>query len=169
MKNIAIILASGKGNRFNSEVPKQFVKIAGKTILEHTVEIFEKSVEINEIILVITPDYRYNVENILLKHNYKKITKILNGGETRKESSSIGVNSIDDEEANVIIHDCARPFLTQKIITNCIMALEKYNAIDVAIPSADTIIQVNENYIINNIPQRSNLKLGKTPQCFKLS
>ena len=169
MKNIAIILASGKGNRYNSEVPKQFVKIAGKTILEHTVEIFEKSVEINEIILVITPDYRYNVENILLKHNYKKITKILNGGETRKESSSIGVNSIDDEEANVIIHDCARPFLTQKIITNCIMALEKYNAIDVAIPSADTIIQVNENYIINNIPQRSNLKLGQTPQCFKLS
>lgn len=168
MKNYGIILASGNGNRYGNELPKQFVKIAGKTVLEHTVEIFEKSEFIDEIILIITPQYRHFVQEILLKNNYKKITKLLNGGETRKESSSIGINSIEDEEANVIIHDCARLFLTQKIIRDCVEALKKYDAIDVAIPSADTIIKVKEN-IIENIPSRAELKRGQTPQCFKLS
>ncbi len=168
MKNYGIILASGTGIRYGGEVPKQFVKIAGKTILEHTIEIFEKAKDINEIIIVITPEYRNFAENILLKNSFKKVTKLLNGGETRKESSYIGISSIDEDEANVVIHDCARPFLTEKIIIDCINALEKYNAVDVAIPSADTIIEVKDN-IIQSIPNRANLRRGQTPQCFKLS
>lgn len=168
MKNYGIILASGKGSRYGNDLPKQFVKIAGKTILEHTIEIFENSDKIDEIILVITPEYRNLAQNILLKNNYKKITKLLNGGQIRKESSYIGISSIEDDEANVIIHDCARPFLTQQIIDNCLKALEKYSAIDVAIPSCDTIIEVKDN-IITNIPKRANLMRGQTPQCFKLS
>ena len=67
------------------------------------------------------------------------------------------------------IHDCARPFLNDKIITDCVRALKTYVAVDVAIPSADTIIKINENNIIDSIPQRSKLKRGQTPQCFKLS
>ena len=169
MKNIAIILASGTGNRYGSEIPKQFVKIAGKTILEHTIEIFEKAEDINEILIVITPEYRHFAEEILVKNNYKKVAKLLNGGETRKESSYIGISAIEESEANVIIHDCARPFLTQKIIKDCIEALKKYNAVDVAIPSADTIIKVDENNVIQHIPQRAKLRRGQTPQCFKLS
>ena len=168
MKNYAIILASGSGSRYGNDVPKQFVKIAGKTILEHTIEIFEKAEGIDETIIVITPEYRHVAEEILLKNSYLKVSKLLNGGETRKDSSSIGISSIEDEEANVVIHDCARPFLTQKIIADCIDALEKYNAVDVAIPSADTIIKVNDN-IIENIPERAYLRRGQTPQCFKLS
>lgn len=117
---------------------------------------------------MVTPDYRYIVENILLKNNYKKIKKLLNGGATRKESSYIAISSIEDSEANVIIHDCARPFLTQKIIEDCIQALKKYDAIDVAIPSADTIIKVKDN-VIEKIPNRAELMRGQTPQCFKLS
>ncbi|WP_413854060.1 2-C-methyl-D-erythritol 4-phosphate cytidylyltransferase [Candidatus Ruminimicrobium bovinum] len=168
LKNYGIILASGTGSRYGADIPKQFIKIAGKTILEHTIEIFEKSSNIDEIIIVITPEYRLKAEDILLKNNYKKVSKILNGGETRKESSYIGISSIDDEEANIVIHDCARPFLTQRIIDDCIKALEKYDAIDVAIPSADTIIKIKDN-IIENIPNRAVLRRGQTPQCFKLS
>ena len=168
MKNYGIILASGTGSRYKNDVPKQFVKIAGKTILEHTIEIFEKAEDIAEVILVITPEYRHFAEEILLKNNYKKITKLLNGGETRKDSSFIGINSIEDDEANVIIHDCARPFLTQQIISDCIEALKEHDAIDVAIPATDTIVEV-ENNIIKNVPKRANLRMGQTPQCFKLS
>ena len=168
MKNYGIILASGTGNRYGSDIPKQFVKIAGKTVFEHTVEIFERAPEIDEIIIVITPEYRHFAEDLIIKNNFKKISKLLNGGETRKESSSIGIRSIDDEEANVIIHDCARPFLSQRIIKDCVKALEKYNAVDVAIPSADTIIKVKDN-LIEKIPERKYLKRGQTPQCFKLS
>jgi len=168
LTNYGIILASGMGTRYSNDVPKQFVKIAGKTVLEHTIEIFEKSSCIDKTILVITPEYRQMAEEILLKNNYKKIIKILNGGETRKESSYIGISSIEEKEANVIIHDCARPFLTQRIIKDCVNALDNYDAIDVAIPTADTIIKVNSN-IIQDIPERKNLMRGQTPQCFKLS
>ncbi len=86
MKNYGIILASGSGSRYGADVPKQFVKIAGKTILEHTIEIFEKSKLINEIFIVITPEYRHFAEEILLKNSYLKVTKLLNGGEIRKEN-----------------------------------------------------------------------------------
>lgn len=169
LKNYGIILASGNGSRYGSDVPKQFIKIAGKTILEHTVEIFENSPLINEILIVITPEYRHVAENILLKNKYKKVTRLLNGGELRKDSSYIGINAIPDKEANVLIHDCARPFLTQKIISDCIETLKTYDAIDVAIPATDTVIEINEKNIISNIPNRSKLKRGQTPQCFKLS
>lgn len=168
MKNYGIILASGTGNRYGGDIPKQFVKIAGKTVFEHTIEVFEKSEYIDEIIIVITPDYRHVAEELLIKNNFKKVKKLLNGGSIRKESASIGINSIEEDEANVLIHDCARPFLSQRIIRDCVEALEKYDAIDVAIPSADTIIKVNDN-IIESIPDRKFLKRGQTPQCFKLS
>ena len=169
IKNYAIILASGTGSRYGSDIPKQFIKIAGKTILEHTVEIFEKAPQIDEISIVITPEYRHVAENLLLKNKYKKVTRLLNGGETRKDSSFIGINSIEDKEANVLIHDCARPFLTQKIISDCVEALKTHSAIDVAIPATDTVIEVDERDIISNIPDRSKLRRGQTPQCFKLS
>ncbi len=165
-----IILASGTGTRFKSDLPKQFVKIAGKTVLEHTVEAFERSKYIDKIIIVITPQYRYTLEEILLKNNYKKIFSILNGGETRKESSYIAVSSIDDqEESLVLIHDCARPFVSEDILRNCVKALEKYDAVDVAMQSADTLIEINEENEIKEIPARSFFRRGQTPQAFKLS
>lgn len=168
MKNYAIILASGTGSRFGADIPKQFVKIADKTILEHTIEIFEKSEYINEIFIVITPEYRDFAQEIILKNSYKKVTKLLNGGEIRKESSYIGINAIEDEEANVLIHDCARPFVSQRIIKDCIKALEQYSAVGVAIPTSDTIVETN-NGIIKNVPPRSNLMRMQTPQGFKMS
>ena len=168
MKNYAIILASGKGTRYGSEIPKQFVKIGEKTILEHSIEAFQKSEYIDFIIVVITPEYRNYAEEILSKNKYDKMIKLLDGGEIRKDSSYIGVNSIKEQDANVLIHDCARPFVTQRIIKDCVIALNNYNAVNVAIPVTDTIITVKDNYI-ESIPKRGNLMQSQTPQCFKLS
>ena len=169
MKNYAVVLASGTGSRLGSKTPKQFLMLKDKTILEHTVEVFEKSDKINEIIIVITPEYHEIANEILSKNNYSKVSKLLDGGAMRKDSSYIGINAITDLEANVLIHDCARPFISQDIINNCIQALEKYNAVAVAIPSADTIIEVDESNIIQAIPNRTRLRRIQTPQCFKLS
>lgn len=167
-KNYAIILASGTGSRFGSEVPKQFLKINNKTILELSIEAFENNLEIDEIIVVITPEYKNLAEEILARNTYKKVSKILKGGETRKDSSSIGVSSIEESNANVLIHDCARPLVSQKIITDCIKALETYQAVNVAIPATDTTIEV-ENNIIKRVLNRSKLMLCQTPQCFRIS
>ena len=168
MKNYGIILASGSGSRFNKDIPKQFVKIANKTILEHSIEVFEKSDSIDEIIVVINPDFKDISQKIIQKNNYKKVTKILNGGAIRKESSYIGISSIDDKEANILIHDCARPFVTKEIIEKCTKALEKYSAAVVAIPTTDTIFTIKDNKILS-IPNRDELMCAQTPQCFKLS
>ena len=169
MENIGIILASGKGSRFGESFPKQFFEIAGKSVLEHTIDAFEESKYIDSIILVIPAGFREHVKNILSKCNYKKINKVLDGGETRKDSVRIAIDSIEDEEANVLIHDGVRPFVSDDIISRCIEALEKHNAITVAIPVTDTIIKVNVEKNIENVIDRKNIYRCQTPQCFKLS
>ena len=168
-KNIAIILASGSSERLsNLNTIKQFVKIAGKTVIEHTLDIFEKNADIDEIIIVTRDDYKNYCYDLVNKNNYKKIHKILSGGKTRQESSKIAIMAADAEDNdNILIHDAVRPFLSDKIISDCINALEKYAAVDVAIPSADTIIQVDDDNLIKDIPQRKYLRRGQTPQAFK--
>ena len=166
MKNIAIILASGTGERFGENIPKQFYQFEGKTHLEHAIDAFEKNKNIDEIILVTNPKFRDLAENILNKNDYKKITKVLNGGKTRVESSYIGTSEAP-EEANVLIHDAVRAFVTQKIIDDNIEALKKHEAVGTAIESIDTIIQVDENNVITAIPPRKFLKRVQTPQSFR--
>jgi len=168
MKNYAIILASGSSNRFGDKIPKQFIKIEGQTILEKSIEAFEKNENITDIILITNPDYIEYTQN-LVKDKFSKLRTIQAGGKTRQESSSIGVSLIEETEANVLIHDGARPFVSQEIITNCINALKTNNAVGVAINSNDTIIKLDENGYIAEIPNRNSLRRIQTPQCFKLS
>jgi len=169
MKNYALILASGIGERIGLNIPKQFVKIAGKTILEHTICVFENHKDIDEIIITAHSNSIDFVESLVKKSGFKKVRSILEGGKTRKESSYIALNSIcADDNDNVLIHDAVRPFLSSRIIDNCIEALKTHNAVDVAIPSADTIIITDESNFIKEIPKRKFFKRGQTPQCFKL-
>lgn len=168
MKNIAIILASGKGERTGFSTPKQFIKIAGKTIIEHTLDTFERVKEIDEIIVVSHADYVNTIQNMIVKNNYKKISKILAGGKDRRESSYIGINAITEENAKVLIHDAVRPFVSDTIIKNCLQKLDKYHAVDVATASPDTIIESDDNNIIKSIPLRKYFKKGQTPQAFDL-
>lgn len=162
----AVILASGTGERFGYHIPKQFIKVAGKTIVEHTIEAFEKNQHVNEIIIIVNPLYKSFMDEIILKNSYKKVCKVLNGGDTRRESSYIGISAIDDPKGKVLVHDAVRPFISDRIIEDCITALDKYQAVDVAIPSADTIIKIDNNSIITNIPQRKYMMRGQTPQAF---
>ena len=168
MKNIAIILTSGTGQRSGLNVPKQFIKIAGKTVFEHTIDVFEKNTNIDEIIVVAHSNYIDYIEEIIKKNKYAKIKKVLSGGQTRRESSKIGITSIEYENARVLIHDAVRPFLYSEIIDDCINALKTYKAVDVAIDSADTLIKINDKNIITDIPDRNLFKRGQTPQGFDL-
>lgn len=165
MKNVAVILAGGSGTRLGGELPKQFLKVAGKKIIEHTIEAFEQNEFIDEIAVVCNPLYMHLLENLLIDGGYKKVKKILNGGKERSDSSLAAINAYT-EDVNLIFHDAVRPLVSQRIINDCIKALEKYDAVDVAIKTTDTIIQVRQKEI-ENIPDRSILNNGQTPQCFK--
>lgn len=168
MKNIAIILAGGSGNRLGDPTPKQLLKVAGKKVIEHTLDVFQNHLLINEIVIVSHPDYIRDIESIVIHNQYDKVKKILAGGKERYHSSLSAINAYN-EEINMIFHDSVRPLVNERIITDCIKALKKYNAVDVAIPTTDTIIEVNENNEIIGIPLRSGLRNGQTPQAFKRS
>lgn len=166
-KNIAIILAGGSGFRLGSECPKQFLKVAGKKIIEHTIDAFENNEHIDEIAVVTKEEFVSEIEQMVLKNGYKKVKKILMGGKERYHSSLSAIEAYTDDADNLIFHDAVRPLVNDRIIDDCISALHKYDAIDVAIKTTDTIIQVSDDNLIDSIPNRNHLRNGQTPQCFK--
>lgn len=170
MKNIAVILAGGSGKRTGEAIPKQFIKIAGKKVIEHTIDAFEKHPEIDEICVVVHGNYVREMESIAIANRYGKLKKILSGGKERHDSSLAAIRSYEKEgEANLLFHDSVRPLVDSRIISDCIAALGKYNAVDTAIPTTDTIISVDGDDEIVKIPRRDMLRNGQTPQGFKLS
>ena len=170
-RNIGIILAGGKGVRFKADIPKQFVKIAGKTVLEHTVEVFCRCDAIDEIAIVVCPEYIETVESFIIKNDWIKVKKVLAGGAERYMSSFAAIEAYRNEpDVNLIFNDAVRPLLTVSVVEKVINALDMYDAVNVAVPATDTIIEIDtETKHIKSIPKRSSLYMGQTPQGFKLS
>lgn len=151
MKNIAIILAGGIGSRLNAGIPKQFLKVAGMTVIEHTISVFQHHPLIDEIAVVANEAYHMKIQEYVIKDRFTKVKKILMSGNERHYSSLSAIKAYEFEgECNLIFHDAVRPLLSAVVISRVIAALDKYGAVDVAIPSADTIIEVDENNIITN-------------------
>ena len=162
----AVILASGKGERMNCGFPKQFAEIKGKTIIERSIEAFEKNENVDEIIVVSEPSTIEKIEEIVQKNGYKKVTKIVPGGAVRAESSSHGVGEVAEDDAKILIHDAARPLVTQRIINDCIIALDSCDAVNTAIKATDTIIEA-DNGVMKATTERSRMMQVQTPQGFR--
>lgn len=164
----AVILASGKGERMNCGFPKQFAEIKGKTIIERSIEAFEKNGKTDEIIIVSEPSSIERIREIVQKNGCKKVTKIVPGGAVRAESSSIGVGEIPEDDAKVLIHDAARPLVSQRIIDDCITALDTCDAVNTAIKATDTIIETDGG-MMRSTTERSRMMQVQTPQGFRVS
>jgi 2-C-methyl-D-erythritol 4-phosphate cytidylyltransferase len=167
VRTIAIILASGSGVRFRSDTPKQFLKLAGKTVLEHTLDTFERHAGIDEMVVVVSTDTRLLTEEIVDKGGYRKVAKIVIGGATRQESSAAGIGAVVGDEHKVLVHDAVRPLLDHPTIDRCLAALDTHDAVDTGIASPDTVIRLGEDACIEEIPDRATLRLGQTPQGFR--
>lgn len=165
-RNIAIILAGGVGSRLGLSTPKQFFKVAGKMVIEHTIDTFERNQHIDEIAVVSNPFYVSDVENIVLRNGWKKVKKILQGGKERYDSSLSAIRAYADADVNLVFHDAVRPLVSQRIIDDVCEALKTYKAIDVVLPAVDTIIEAADDHIAT-IPDRSLLRRGQTPQAFR--
>ena len=170
MRNIAVILAGGVGSRMGYSTPKQFYKVAGKTVIEHTIDAFESHSGIDEIAVVMNETCIDRMEDIILRNKWHKLKRLLKGGAERYMSTLSAIESYDGEEINLIFHDAVRPLVSHRIIDDVIAALDDHEAIDVAVPATDTIIEVNATGdTISSIPPRASLRRGQTPQAFRLS
>ena len=188
MYNIAVILAGGIGARVGGTLPKQLLPLQdGKSVLEHAVDAFEQSPHIQEVYIVMHPDYIAHAERMLLANAWQKVRHIIPGGKERWESSVNAIRQFRGERlevkgegnncqlpiancpniVNLLLHDAARPFVSQEIIARVCEALEKHEAVTVAIPSTDTVYEMADNKVAR-IPQRSTIMRAQTPQAFRL-
>ena len=170
--NIALILAAGTGSRMgNADKPKQFLPIYGKPLMIHTIEAFEMHDDIDQIVVVTSEGYDDQVKVWCKQYDLGKVKAVAIGSDSRQGSVYNGLQAVKALGAKaddiIVIHDAARPLISQNIITNNIEACKKYDAVDTVIKASDTIVASKDNERISDIPNRSELYQGQTPQTFK--
>lgn len=165
MKNIAIVLAGGNGSRMNSNIPKQYMEIAGKTILHYSLQQFEECPFIDEIILVTRKE---DVDYCKDTYRMSKISHIIEGGKERYESVMNGLDLVEDE-GYVYIHDGARPCITEELLDRLYNDVKLHRATVLAVRSKDTVRISDDKGNAVITPNRDNVWLIQTPQVFDIS
>jgi 2-C-methyl-D-erythritol 4-phosphate cytidylyltransferase len=165
---VAVVLGGGTGTRFGAALPKQLLTLSGKTLIEHCVAAFAAAPGVDEILLVMPPAYHAEAKRLV----GDEVRDIIAGGVSRSDSvrnalAYIGARH-EPDQTGVLIHDAARPLVTQRIIADCVRALGEHDAIGTAVPTADTILAV-ESDAITHVPPRETLYRAQTPQAFRLS
>ena len=166
--NIAVILMSGSGNRLNESTPKQYLKINNKYLFLYPLETFLNNKDIDKIILVVHKEY-INFVSDIIKDN--KI-KIIEGGDTRIESTQNALNYLMDNNVKgddiILIHDAARPLVSENLISNLIKECKIKNAVTPVLKTKDTLVNVFDNEVSGYL-NREIIYSNQTPQTFKFS
>ncbi|MEU0488182.1 IspD/TarI family cytidylyltransferase [Nocardiopsis sp. NPDC006139] len=170
---IAAVLAGGVGARMGADTPKQFLPLAGRTILEHAVAAFEACPDVDEIIVLMVDEYVPRAEKLLADAGFAKLTRVLPGGATRTDTSVAALAAVSGaaDDDLVLLHDAARPLVSPATVSACVAALARADAVGVAVPSADTVVRVVEGpggEAVAEVPARSSLRRMQTPQGFRL-
>ena len=174
--NIAIILAGGTGSRMGADKPKQFIEVDGRTVIERCIDAFEAAQGIDEIAVVMHPQWTALMHEVAEHNTWKKLKKILEGGSERYMSSLNAIAAYIDypDDTNLLLHDAARPWVSQEVIARTVQALTHHEAVAVGIPSTDTVWEVRQDFdkqlskFIVRIPERSTMWRAQTPQAFRL-
>ncbi|MBQ3782652.1 MAG: 2-C-methyl-D-erythritol 4-phosphate cytidylyltransferase [Lachnospiraceae bacterium] len=169
-----VILAGGIGSRMgNAEKPKQFLNIGGRPILIHTLEKFYVCPKFEKVLVLCPNRWMEHTKNLVKKYiaDSSKI-EVLEGGATRNDTIMNSIAYIEknyglDDETVIVTHDSVRPFVTHRIIEENIEKATEFDACDTVIPATDTIVRSDDNAIISEIPERSKMYQGQTPQSFK--
>ncbi|HKS07907.1 MAG TPA: 2-C-methyl-D-erythritol 4-phosphate cytidylyltransferase [Pyrinomonadaceae bacterium] len=165
--NIAIIAAAGTGSRMASDLPKQFLQLAGTPIIFHTLKPFELCDSIQEVIVVLPPEASAAFLAQAGKHDLRKLTRVLPGGVTRADSVKRGLMAIRSATAEIVaVHDGVRPFVTVEEIEETVETARRDGAAILATPVTDTIKVVDGQAVVETLA-RQNLRQALTPQCFR--
>ena len=169
-----VILAGGIGSRMGGDKPKQYLTVEDKPIIIYTIEKFLVVPEFEKIIVLCPKQWVEHTKNLVEKHAAKAGDKVvvIEGGSTRNETIMNAIKFIDSEgnlndDTIIVTHDSVRPFVTHRIIMENIAAAKEFGACDTVVPATDTIVEALDNTVISNIPDRSKMYQGQTPQSFK--
>jgi 2-C-methyl-D-erythritol 4-phosphate cytidylyltransferase len=167
MTTTAVVLAGGTGRRLGLEGPKQLATVGGRPILTRAIAAFDAAPQIDDILVVMAPGHLAAAE--LAAGPYPKVTGVVAGGESRTDSTLCALSALADRPAGarVLFHDAARPFVDGRIIADCVTALDRAEAVAVAVPSSDTVVVV-EGDRVAEMPRRDSLRRFQTPQGFRL-
>ncbi len=171
MRMVAVVLGGGMGHRLGAGMPKQLLRLAGRTLIEHCVAAFEQAPAIDEILVVMAGGYTGQVEAMLADAGYRKVSAVIEGGVTRPDSTRVALAAIartHPGEAGVLLHDAARPLVDGRIIADCVASLRVHDAAGVAVPASDTMV-ITDRGVMQSMPRRETLLRCQTPQCFRLS
>lgn len=169
---VAILLAGGSGQRFGADRPKQFVRIGGRTVLEHSLAAFEQSPHIDAILIVSHPQHLDEVRQLLPSSQHNKLLAVVAGGAERQDSTLNALRvlaQITDsplEQIRILIHDAVRPAVSQSIIERVCTALHTHQAANLVVPVTDTLLEVNDNGTTAAMPSRARYRRVQTPQGF---
>ncbi|MEI6613519.1 MAG: 2-C-methyl-D-erythritol 4-phosphate cytidylyltransferase [Chrysiogenales bacterium] len=168
MSAVAVILAGGSGERFQGSMPKQFLKIAGRSLLQICLEQFQGHSGIDGIVLVCPAAQLDLAGEMVATACISKVQKILPGGKTRQESSFIGVSAVPPGIENILIHDAVRALVPDGIIARVLEALAHSRAVMPVLAVSDTTIRIDKAGVVAAVLDRSILRLVQTPQGFRL-
>jgi len=168
MKCFVVVPAAGSGSRFGGEVPKQFVSLAGRPIIAHTLARLESFESVSSIVVAAAPDQVERLSLILGEAALSKC-RVVEGGESRAESVVRGLNALNDAAGDsiVAIHDAVRPFVSKELFERLIEALDVSDGSFPGLPPTDTIHMVDHGLVVES-PERDRLSGAQTPQCFRL-
>ncbi|MFQ5863600.1 MAG: 2-C-methyl-D-erythritol 4-phosphate cytidylyltransferase [bacterium] len=167
MQVSAIIVAAGRGQRVGGSVPKQFQLVCGKPILYYTLQKFENCRLIEDIVLVSLEDWlSYVSQDIIDRFDFKKVRKIVAGGDARQDSVLAGLKALEGSAGFAAVHDAVRPFVSIDKIEETIKACQRYGAAILAVPPQDTI-KIETAGFVDHTPSRNSLWSVQTPQIFK--
>ena len=166
MKSVtAIIVAAGNSTRFGQNKNKNLFEINEKPIIAYSIEVFNKSSKIQDIILVIKENEREYFENIVRNIKLNKPLKYVYGESTRMESV---YNALKETSSDIVmIHDGARPRIKEEYIDRCLEQMDKFKGATVAVKAKDTIKICDDNGVVTETTKRANTYLVQTPQCFE--
>ncbi|MDW7670542.1 MAG: IspD/TarI family cytidylyltransferase [Bacillota bacterium] len=174
MKNVAVIFAGGVGARMNSKdaKPKQFLMVHGKPIIVHTIEIFERSPEVDAVVVVCIESWISYMEELLHTYQLTKVSKIVPGGETGQASIFHGLEAAEillgGDNGIVLIHDGVRPFINQQIIADNIESVRHHGSAITCSRATETFVITDEKGEVVSIPSRDHSRIAKAPQSFYL-
>ncbi len=168
---VAVVLAAGSGSRFGGELPKQFLPYDGRTLVERSIDAFQSSPLVDKVAVVVAPAYRQHMQSIVQGNDWSKLCGIIDGGAERYLSSVNALKSFDGQSNDdvILLHDAARPFVSQQVIANVVQKLETYQAAAAGIPATDTLWLTSScgDVVIQSIPDRRCCYQAQTPQGFR--